>query len=391
MRKRWVVAIHSLGLLAGCTAPDEGAPKDAQLHRYEVERFMPGIDAVVRYVKTPASISVSTPWGTLSEPEFHRLNRDLWIAEHGAVTGALDRYLDEHDADDPHAAPVPIMILYRDPLDPELYERIRRAAGADRAALLGIVRDGLAGAAQQVAAEAGAHGFVMRKPSKLLPIVFGDAPARSVRDMSRLAGVDFIDLARPGAIMGGEYDAAPTFVQDPETDVLNGGGLAGSGIKVGLAEMEKCGVYAEHEFVSLNNPVVHSSAPVSCNTHSDCAAHCQGTAGSYCVNGASGKYCVHDHTSQVAGVLVGNYDGETWGAGQSQLYVYNTTDPFCDRSGQDDAYAWFVEHEVEVIAQTYTCYDFSGAGQQRDADGLVQDYYVMRYAAPSRPTPRDRS
>ena len=85
--KRW----HSISfaLMAACTAPEDSF-QPSQGNDYELERFMPGIDAVVRYVKTPKSIYVATPWGMFSEPEFHRLNRDLWIAEHGAVTGALD-------------------------------------------------------------------------------------------------------------------------------------------------------------------------------------------------------------------------------------------------------------------------------------------------------------
>jgi hypothetical protein len=290
MRNIWAFVLLGVAVMnnIGCTSTDSVELPQRNL-RYEFVRFVPGINDTVRYVKTPWAVVVETPYGTLSVPEFHRRNTEDWRARSGAVTVQLDRYLTgmHHDS---KSDDVPILIVYKDPVPRRLYTSVHDVS--ERSASLARIEATLGDTSVALSGDLLQYQFVQRKRSRRIPVIFGSAPTSEIRNLSRHEGIALVDLDLPVPNGPENFDAAPLFATDPFTDQVNNQGFAGSDVKVGLAEIQLCGVYDAHESVSLNNAVVHRQAPPSCSMSTDCAQYgCD-----RCVN----SKCVHTHTSWVA-------------------------------------------------------------------------------------------
>lgn len=97
------VALAALALSTGCACggtPGQPAPKDDQRFTYTAKKYIPPLDEIVIYRKTPGRSVVERRDGRIqSVPEFENTLREAHVSRHGALRGGFASWLEKQPAD----------------------------------------------------------------------------------------------------------------------------------------------------------------------------------------------------------------------------------------------------------------------------------------------------
>ena len=143
-----------------------------------------------------------------------------------------------------------------------------------------------------------------------------------------------------------------------------------------------CGLWGDHNTLD-EATIVNFEPPNGCVSNNDC--DCNGNWDAFppqavCIYGK----CYQRHETQVASVIAAGH----MGAGEATYYHYNhrrsgEQDVVCYPENVDAAYEWFLENDVTIVNESFSCYELGWPGHSssgaRLVDGFVQDYYSRIY------------
>ncbi len=156
--------------------------------------------------------------------------------------------------------------------------------------------------------------------------------------------------------------------------------LFGANQKVGFMELISPGhrVYDAHEAFSQNAvaPTYQNPTPVLCSVDTDCDAGCKTSScfasdpEFFCDDVCRNGKCVDAHLSKVAGVVSSTRGGTPWSAARASLYFANEALNHCDKAENQQAFEWFVNNDVRIVNESYSC-------NAADDVGQIEDYYTQ--------------